>query len=254
MPVAAVILVDPSLAGNLGSAIRIAANFGVARLELVRPSLSPDHPEVMRWACGGQDRLEIRSWESLRDAAAHYRTVVASASGRGRPNQPLLTPKEGVAALAQRGLAECALVFGNETRGLNREDLDRCDMAIRLPTVPEFPVLNLTQAIAILLAYLSMEAEPPDKVGSSPAQQDEVEALMDHLRESLLAIGFLDPVSPQRILRKLRRLFGRAGITDNEVDILRGICRQMMWAARTSPLAERGNGGRWHRGNNGGEI
>jgi tRNA/rRNA methyltransferase len=254
MPVAAVILVDPSLAGNLGSAIRIAANFGVARLELVRPSVAPDHPEVMQWACGGHARIEIRSWESLADAAAHYRTMVASASGRGRPNQPLLTPKEGVTALARRGLAECALVFGNETRGLNREDLDRCDMAIRLPTVPEFPVLNLTQAIAILLAYLSMEAEPPETAGPSPAQQDEVEALMDHLRESLLAIGFLDPVSPHRILRKLRRLFGRAGITDNEVDILRGVCRQMLWAARTGPLADRGKGGRWDRGKSGTDI
>ena len=58
---------------------------------------------------------------------------------------------------------------------------------------------------------------------------------MLHLRESLLTIGFLDPKSPQRILRKVRRLFGRAGITDNEVKILRGICRQMDWAARAQP-------------------
>jgi tRNA C32,U32 (ribose-2'-O)-methylase TrmJ len=58
----------------------------------------------------------------------------------------------------------------------------------------------------------------------------------------LLAIGFLDPKSPQRILRKLRRLFGRAGVTGNEVRILRGICRQMEWAAgrRTEELDEGG--------------
>ena len=58
---------------------------------------------------------------------------------------------------------------------------------------------------------------------------------MSHLRDSLLTIGFLDPQSPQRILRKLRRLFGRAGITDNEIKVLRGICRQMEWAAGAKP-------------------
>ena len=58
---------------------------------------------------------------------------------------------------------------------------------------------------------------------------------MEHLQSSLLTIGFLDPQSPQRILRKLRRLFGRAGITENEVRILRGMCRQMEWAAGARP-------------------
>jgi tRNA/rRNA methyltransferase len=58
---------------------------------------------------------------------------------------------------------------------------------------------------------------------------------MAHLRQSLLTIGYLDPNSPQRILRKLRRLFGRAGITGNEVKILRGVCRQMDWAAGAKP-------------------
>ena len=68
-----------------------------------------------------------------------------------------------------------------------------------------------------------------------PAYHDEVEGLMIHLKESLLTVGFLDPLSPQRILRQLRRLFGRAGITANEVKILRGICRQMEWAAGAKP-------------------
>jgi TrmH family RNA methyltransferase len=241
----AVILVEPSLPGNLGAAMRVAANFGVKQLELVRPSIAPDHAEVLRWACGAELRLRIRSWDSFGDATAPYRTVAASASGRGRPNQPLLTPREAVAELAGRGLDECAVVFGNETRGLSREHLDRCDLVIRIPTAASFPVLNLTQAVAILLAYLSMEAQPPESIAPSPAPQEEVDGLMEHLRESLLAVGFLDPASPERILRKLRRLFGRAAITSNEVDILRGICRQMLWAARTGPLAEDENGGRW---------
>jgi TrmH family RNA methyltransferase len=253
MTLAALILVEPSLPGNLGAAMRVAANFGVRQIELVRPSIGPEDPEVRRWACGAELRVAIRSSDSFGDATAPYRTVAASASGRGRPNQPLLTPREAAAELAGRGLDECALVFGNETRGLSREHLDRCDMVIRIPTVVEFPVLNVTQAVAILLAYLSMEAQPPESLAPPPAPQREIDGLMEHLRESLLAVGFLDPASPQRILRKLRRLFGRAAITANEVDILRGICRQMLWAARTGPLADKDRGGRWQRESPGSE-
>jgi tRNA/rRNA methyltransferase len=106
---------------------------------------------------------------------------------------------------------------------------------IRVPTEPAFPVLNLAQAVAILVAEVRL-ADP--RLGSGapePAAQADVDAMMEHLRHSLLTIGFLDPQSPQRILRKLRRLFGRAGVTDNEVQIVRGICRQMEWAAGASP-------------------
>jgi tRNA/rRNA methyltransferase len=171
----------------------------------------------------------------LAEAAAHYRTLAASASGRGRLNLPVLSPREAMPHLFERGLAQVALVFGNETRGLGRDDLDRCDLIIRIPTAPEFPVLNLAQAVAVLVAEIHLAATNERQAAPEPAPQDEVEALMQHLRDSLLAIGFLDPKSPQRILRKLRRLFGRAGITDNEVKILRGICRQMDWAAGAQP-------------------
>ena len=235
MSVGALILVQPSLPGNIGAAMRVAANFGVPRIELVQPAVEADDPEVLRWACGADRRLECRRWRSLAEAAANYRTLAASASGRGRLNLPVLSPRAAMPHLVERGLAQAALVFGNETRGLAREDLDRCDLVIRIPTVPEFPVLNLAQAVAILVAEVHLGAIDESQAAPEPAPQDEVEALMLHLRESLLTIGFLDPKSPQRILRKVRRLFGRAGITDNEVKILRGICRQMDWAARAQP-------------------
>jgi tRNA/rRNA methyltransferase len=235
MSVAAVILVEPSLAGNIGAAMRVAANFGVGRIELVRPAVGCDDPDVLRWACGAEGRLECRTWLNLADAAAHYRTLAASASGRGRRNLPVLSPREAVPRLVERGLKQTALVFGNETRGLSRDDLDRCDLVIHIPTEPAFPVLNLAQAVAVLVAELHLAAADEIPTAPEPAPQDEVDALMAHLRDSLLTIGFLDPRSPQRILRKLRRLFGRAGITDNEVKVLRGICRQMEWAAGAKP-------------------
>jgi tRNA/rRNA methyltransferase len=235
MNVASVILVQTSLPGNLGAAMRVAANFGVPRIDLVRPRIDPADPEVVGWACGADKRLEWRLWDSLPDAAAAYRTVVASASGRGRHNLPVVTPGEAVPLLFQRGLEGTALVFGNETSGLSKEDLDCCDLVVRIPTAAEFPVLNLAQAIAIMVSQIHLAVETNTESAPEPAPQHEVEALMGHLNASLATIGFLDPQSPERILRKLRRLFGRAGITENEVQILRGMCRQMEWAAGSRP-------------------
>lgn len=235
MAIASLVLVETSLAGNLGAAFRVAANFGVRRVDLVRPIVQPTNDEVLRWSCGAQDHLEIRLWDDFDEAVADYRSLAATASGRGRDNLPVLTPGEGAGHLSRRGLEEAALVFGNETRGLRRSQIDRCDLVIRIPTETDFPVLNLTQAIAILLGYFSLHVEPPPPSAPLPAPETLVDGLMNHLDLALGDIGFADPSNPERILRKLRRLFGRAGITENEVKILRGVCRQMRWAARTDP-------------------
>jgi TrmH family RNA methyltransferase len=233
-----VVLVEPSRGGNLGAAMRVAANFGVPRLDLVRPAVDPDDDEVAAWACGGDRRLAVHIHDDLTDAVADCRLVVATASIRGREGHPAVDPARAVEALVHAGADATALVFGNETRGLTRDDLDRCDLTVRIPTVPEFPVLNVTQAVAVLLGVLAIAPNPVTAAGPSPAPRDRVDGLMDHLRESLAVIGFLDPQNPDRILRKLRRLLGRAHVTTDEVDILRGICRQMTWAA-TRDASER---------------
>jgi len=235
MSVGGLILVEPSLAGNIGAAYRVAANFGVKRIDLVRPAVPADDPDVHRWACGAEDLIECRQWESFSEATRHYHTLAASASARGRSNLPVMPPGEAMKELVNRGLDGVALVFGNETRGLKREDLDRCDLVIRVPTEPGFPVLNLAQAVAILVSTADGEEGVSDSNVPLPAEQELVDGLMKHLDQSLMTIGFLDPQNPDRILRQLRRLFGRAGISADEVSILRGVCRQMEWAAGAKP-------------------
>lgn len=230
MAVGSLILVETSSPGNLGAAFRVAANFGVPEVKLVRPLVSPNDPEALRWACGAHDHLRITTFTTFAAAAAPQRTLVATASGRGRQNQPLISPRDAVVALSRRGLEDAALVFGSETRGLSRSHLDSCHLAIRLPTAADFPVLNLTQAIAVLLGYLSVSNDDGHDPWPQPASQETIEAMMTHLHRALLLVGFLDPVNPDRILRKLRQVFGRAGLTDNEAAVFRGICRQVEWA------------------------
>jgi tRNA/rRNA methyltransferase len=247
MPLGRIILVETSSAGNLGAAMRVAANFGVPRLDLVRPQVDPGGAEVLSWACGAGDHLDVLRHDSLPEALDGVRTSIATASGRGRDNQPLSTPDEAADVMVARGTNAAALVFGNETSGLCRDDLDRCDCVVRIPTRPEFPVLNLTQSIAILLAHLSMHDAPPPPTAPEPAPASHTEGFLQQAEKVLVGIGFLDPQNPQRILRKMRRIIGRAGLTENEVAILRGICRQVEWAARTAPLADPDHRGRYSR-------
>jgi len=218
--------------------MRAAANFGVPRLHLVRPGIHPADDVVLRWACGAHEHLEISVHDSLDQATASYSTVVGTASGRGRSNLPVIEPPLLVREIRDRDPQGTVLVFGNETRGLSREDLDRCDLVVRIPTAPSFPVLNLAQSIAILLGYLAMELEAPEERARDLATHRAVEELMRHMEEALLQIGFLDPVNPKRILRKLRRLLGRAAITQEEVTILHGICRQTLWASAQTRAGE----------------
>ncbi|MCP4901325.1 MAG: hypothetical protein GY906_30525 [bacterium] len=231
MPCGTVVLVEPGLAGNIGGTIRVSANFGVEHVHLVRPSIDPAIDEVKAWACGGDDLVDVRCFDKLEDAVSSCRCLVATASARGRDGLPVVSPTAGAATISERGASDTAILFGNETSGLCRDHLDRCDLVVRVPTQARFPVLNLAQSVGILLAALQAQGIQSTGTADGPASQERVAGLMQHLEESLLVIGFLDPANPPRILRKLRRFFGRAGISDNEVDILRGICRQMLWAA-----------------------
>jgi TrmH family RNA methyltransferase len=231
MSCGAIVLVEPNMAGNIGGCIRVAANFGLRKVHLVRPGVDPGCDEVKAWACGGDALVKVESFDRIDEAVAGFRTVFATASTRGRETLIAVEPDAAAREAAKRGMGETAILFGNEARGLRREHLDLCDLVIRIPTQENFPVLNLAQSVGIVLAALNGANSDGEIDSETPASQDRVVELMQHLEESLLCIGFLDPANPPRILRKLRRFFGRAGITDNEVDILRGICRQMMWAA-----------------------
>ncbi len=224
------VLIETSSPGNLGAALRVAANFGVANVALVRPKAVLEDPIIDQWACGARQHLDIEVFDDLNVAAAGSRTLVATASGRGRPEQPVVSPTEAIDVVARRGAQGTALVFGSETRGLSRAHLDRCHLAVRLPTNADFPVLNLTQAIAILLGHLTISSRDGLDPWPEPAPHETIDAMMDHLHRALLLVEFLDPVNPDRILRKLRQVFGRAGLTENEAAIFRGICRQVEWA------------------------
>lgn len=233
-----VVLVRPHYAGNVGAAVRAAANFGAHRMLLVAPRCSTEEPEFVKMAMGGQERVELCTVASLEEAVAQVHLAVATTSGRARDPRPLHRPGELQALLARVAPPSLALVFGPERGGLSTRELRACQLLLSVPTNPDFPVLNLAQAVAVVLALLALPAPPPRPRSplDLPAPVSEFSAAVAHLGSALLSTGFLDPVNPERTLGQLRRFFARATPTARELAILRGIASHLVYlGSRSSP-------------------
>lgn len=228
-----VVLCRPSHPGNIGSAARAMKTMGLSALYLVQPRQFPD-PEAVRLATAAVDVLEsARIEDSLADALRG--TVFAVAlSARARDLGPaVLTPRPMMALLLEKAMqGEVALVFGNESSGLDNREIELCQALVSIPTNPACSSLNLAAAVQVLayearMAAWSGEAlAAPGKTTplSAPlATHEEVEGLHAHLEMVMRDTGFYNPAQPGRLLARLRRLFGRIQLERDEVNILRGI-------------------------------
>ncbi len=229
------VLVEPQFDGNVGAAARALKNLGFSRLVLVRPQCDRESREARAWAVDGRDVLERAEVHETLDAAlAGARAVVGTTRRRGKQRQPHFRLDRIAEELARLAASEdLAVLFGQEARGLTDRELDRCTHVVHLAAAEEFPSFNLAQAV-LLVAYElrramlgSVAPEPRDP----PAEHVEREAMYDHLQRALCAIGFLRDDTAEPMMRRLRRLFGRAAPTTHEVRVLRGIAQQALWLA-----------------------
>ncbi len=236
-----IVLVTPTHPGNIGAAARAMKNMGFRFLRIVEGPGSARHlcPEARRMASGAEEILETaRLFPSLAEALADFQVTVGTTARRSKGRRPVLDPRSLRDRLAQRAPGtRVGVVFGREDRGLTNEELDLCHWVVTIPTAPEHTSLNLAQAVLLLCYELRegrVEGAPPDAGldrSGDLATSAELEGLYRHAREVLLRVGFLHPENPDRILRVLRRVLGRAGMDSREVSIFRGILRQMDWYA-----------------------
>ncbi len=228
-----IVLVETSHSGNVGAAARAMKVMGLSRLVLVGPRAAVD--EIARARASGADDVlkEAKVVADLKDALSGCVHAVAATS-RAREISPTTSNARQAAEslLCHAVQGECALVFGNETYGLTNEHLRLCQAVATIPTSENYGSLNLAAAVQVF-AYelrMSMMASAgmpltPEPAGSidAPATLDEIEGLMRHCETALATIGFFDPANPKRLLPRLRRLFGKARLEREEVNILRGI-------------------------------
>ncbi len=223
-----IILVGTTHPGNIGAAARAMKNMGLADLMLVNPKHFP-HDDATARSSGAEDILETARVASSLDEALGDCTYVAGASARARTiDWSSMAPRECAARLVEESAqGTAAVVFGPEKSGLTNEDIDRCNTLLTIPTEPGFSSLNLAMAVQVVTYELRVAAmsadEPAQEPESPPATGTERENFYGHLEQVLTRSGFLDPENPRLLMRRLRRLFIKAELDQNEVNILRGM-------------------------------
>lgn len=222
-----IVLVATSHPGNIGSAARAMLTMGLSQLVLVAPRRFPD-PEAVALASGATAVLERARVVATLDEALAGAAFTIGFSARPREFAGQVLP---VRTAARRGITETergdvALVFGTEMSGLSNDELARCGVVATIPANPGYASLNLAAAVQVAAYELFVAALGGD-VWRAPrfpaATHDEIEALHAHAARTLADLKFLDPRMPRRLLPRLRRLFARAGLEREEVNILRGI-------------------------------
>jgi len=231
--------VRPQKASNLGSVARVARNFGLRRLSVVEPAVVADE-ESSRLAAGADEVLAaISRHATLQEAVAEFPVVVTTSSWRGRGRGRTLELAELPQFLSEAGDgASVAFVFGPERSGLTEDELARASACLRLPTDADFPTMNLSHAVAVVLALerALVRPAPPEGRAEEPwAPAAEIEAAVGHWDRALEAIDFYDTGHRDRSLRDWRRLVAGRPLTSREVAILRGVANRILVTLRREP-------------------
>ncbi len=223
-----IVLVRPKFPENIGSVARAMKNMGLGRLVIVNGS-SPIHANAYKLASGAENILErAEEFPTLREAVSEMGCVIGMTSRGGKERDPDLTSEamaQKLIPLSQKNLI--GIVFGSEKEGLTNEDLSLCHLSVRIPSMESFPSLNLAQAVMVVSYELFKASTDIPNKEIRLAEADQLERMLEHMEKTLSRIGFLDSNNPKRIMRVLRRLFGRSQMDEREVRILHGIWSQI---------------------------
>lgn len=228
--------------GNIGSAARAMKVMGLSRLHLVNPERFPDS-RATALASSADDVLDhARVQASVDEAIADCSFVVGTSARPRSIRQPVLEPREA----AQRLLTEpgpVAVVFGTEKSGLDNAALDRCHALVSIPTGDAYMSLNLAQAVQVICYELHLAArefDPAEPVEAEPscASMERMEVFFERLETTLRAIRFSTPGQTETLHRRLRRVFLRARLDDDELNMLSGILSRTLYVATQHDKAE----------------
>ena len=231
-----IVLSHTSHPGNIGAAARAMKTMGLHDLRLIQPKSFPDAMAVAMSA-GATDVLDAAIVSNELTAALAGATMVVGCTARRRDlSHQLLTARQAAPLLlAQAAVAPVALLFGTEMSGLTNAELEQCQMLVNIPANPDYSSLNLAAAVQILgyelrcalpeLAVMSRSA--PDL-----AVHDDLALFYQELEQTLVMIGFLNLAAPRRLMTRLRRLYSRAQLEKDELNILMGILKHIQSPAQ----------------------
>lgn len=228
------VLVRPKEDGNVGAAARIARNFGAERLLLVAPRARLG-TEARRRSMGGLAILRSAPrFANLDRAVADSDLVVGTtdlSTGRSTAYLRRSVSPERLGEILETIVGRVALVFGPEDNGLSRAELARCDLLVHIPARREFPTLNLSHAVGVVL-YAVHRGRRPVSPDSTPAPDvlelngREKELFLERLGALLKRTGY--PAHKRRgLILLFRRVLGRATPTEAELRMMLGLLRSV---------------------------
>jgi tRNA/rRNA methyltransferase len=229
----AIILVEPQLGENIGTAARAMANFGLADLRVVNPREGWPNKKALAAASGAPVVRGVRAYVTLEEALAGLNFVLATTARSREVAKPVVGPRAAAEASRQRISAgqRVGILFGRERNGLTNEEVALADAILTLPVDPGFSSLNVAQAVLIVayewrLSGLSDEASglPFDAGIDAPAPREELIRMFEHFEGALDRAGFFRPPEKRgHMVLALRSMLQRAGLTEQEVRTLRGV-------------------------------
>jgi tRNA/rRNA methyltransferase len=266
------ILIQTSHAGNVGAAARAMKTMGFDDLVLVAPRWANvlRREETIQRASGALDVLEkCRIVETLDEALDGMTHLCATAMTPRDFGPPTTTPRAhfahlvaGMRAAAQTPAVDqgdavpldapavqngIAFLFGSERFGMRNEDVYRCHACLSIPSNPQFGSLNIGAALQVI-AYdwrLALggfaDAPPLPQSNARLADAAQVSGMLTHLEQALVALEFLDPAAPKKLMPRLNALFNRAELTQEEIHILRGIAKSILQQASKPPSSALAN-------------
>lgn len=259
------ILINTSHAGNVGAAARAMKTMGFDDLVLVGPRWANvlRREETIQRASGALDVLEkCRIVDTLDEALDGMTHLCATAMTPRDFGPPTRSPREHFELLSKEELlaqSACGLeadlppnsaqggvafLFGSERYGMRNEDVYRCHVCLSIPSNPQFGSLNIGAALQVIayewrlaLGGFAVEAATSPSVLADAAQ---VTGMLTHLEQALIALEFLDPAAPKKLMPRLNALFNRAQLTQEEIHILRGISKSILLRTGQAPAASAG--------------
>lgn len=234
----AIVLVKPKAAGNAGSAARALKNMGLRDLRIVAPrDWDANAAKVLAVHAG--DVLERAGFFPTLGEALSDRTLIVGTTCRSGLYRSEVRPLREAAPdlVFAASTNPLAIVFGPEDYGLDNEEIGQCHRLITIPAAPEYPSLNLAQAVMVVvyelkLAAEAVEAAAPGAPALELASADRVEQMFLRMAEAFDAIGFVSPESAGHIMLTMRAMLGRGGLRPRELDVLNGLVHQIGWFAR----------------------
>jgi tRNA (cytidine32/uridine32-2'-O)-methyltransferase len=232
-----IVLTNTSHPGNVGAVARAMKNMGLSSLHLVNPCDYRDYEAYAR-ASGADDVLDSAVVHPDLQSAISDCGLVFGTSARQRhipfiPVEPRECAKHAIEAA--RAGNQVAVVFGSERTGLQNEELALCHHLVTIPTSETYSSLNIAMAVQIIAYefFLALRAESQPDINGPLATVDEMERMYQHLSQVLEGTQFRDHTENGHVMMRVRRIFNRAQLDQNEMRIMRGILSAMQEVKRS---------------------